>query len=273
MLRHSQWVWKIACGVLATVLLFEVITMVVRLGSRDQLSIPDVPHLPANVESPGGSKATNLMTGPIQSKTGTNSNPGPMSGSTATNLATNRLSKSVETNAVQLQGSNATGTNPPVGQAARKSETNSASVLNLEKGADNALPQKAMAKGGTNGIGRTGPLPMTPVKLAEIPPPVQARIDRIYQSEILGSVTRQLPMGLLGIAGNVAFLRAPNGQTGMVKEGDELGGMKLLQIGVNRVMVSHDGKTNELTIFSGFGSETLLQKPKETPNETVTKSR
>ena len=39
-------------------------------------------------------------------------------------------------------------------------------------------------------------------------------------------------MALLGIAGRDAFLRAPNGQTGIVKVGDELGGIKLLQIGI-----------------------------------------
>lgn len=84
---------------------------------------------------------------------------------------------------------------------------------------------------------------------------------------------RPLPMGLLGIAGNVAFLRAANGQTGMVKEGDQLGGMKLVRIGINRVLIEHEGQTRELTLFSGFGSETLLQKTNETPNETITKSR
>jgi len=36
-----------------------------------------------------------------------------------------------------------------------------------------------------------------------------------------------LPMALLGIAGEVAFLRSANGQTGMVKEGDSLGDLKL----------------------------------------------
>ena len=70
-------------------------------------------------------------------------------------------------------------------------------------------------------------------------------------------------MGLLGIAGDVAFLRAPNGQTGLVKEGDELGGLKLLRIGTNRVLVEQDGQPQELTIFSGFGGESLMTKPKE----------
>jgi hypothetical protein len=50
-----------------------------------------------------------------------------------------------------------------------------------------------------------------------VPPATNARVDRITQSEILGSIIRPLPMALLGIAGQDAFLRAPNGQTGLIK--------------------------------------------------------
>ncbi len=101
------------------------------------------------------------------------------------------------------------------------------------------------------------------MKLPELAPPILARVDRITDSEILGPIIRPLPMGLLGIAGNVAFLRAPNGQTGLVKEGDELSGLKLLRIGTNRVLVEKDGQKLELTIFSGFGGESLMTQPKE----------
>jgi hypothetical protein len=72
-----------------------------------------------------------------------------------------------------------------------------------------------------------------------------------------------MPMALLGIAGDVAFLRAANGQTGLVKAGDSLGGLKLVQIGINRVLVEEDGQKKELTIFSGYGSESLLPKQKD----------
>jgi len=98
-----------------------------------------------------------------------------------------------------------------------------------------------------------------------LPPAISARIDRITQSEILGSIIRPLPMALLGIAGQDAFLRAPNGQTGLLKEGEELGGVKLLRIGTNRVLIEHEGQQKELSVFSGFGSETLLPKQKENP--------
>ena len=97
----------------------------------------------------------------------------------------------------------------------------------------------------------------------ELPLPVRARVDRIIDSELLGQVMHPLPMALLGIAGDVAFLRAANGQTGLVKEGDSLGGLKLLRIGTNRVLVDDSGQKKELTIFSGFGGESLLPKQNE----------
>ena len=46
----------------------------------------------------------------------------------------------------------------------------------------------------------------------------------------------------------------------MAREGEEVGGAKLIRIGTNRVIVEHEGQQKELTIFSGFGSETLLEK-------------
>jgi hypothetical protein len=97
-------------------------------------------------------------------------------------------------------------------------------------------------------------------KPMELPAPIQARVDRIVESEILGPIVRPLPMALLGIAGEHAFLRAPSGQTGLLKEGEQLGAIKLVRIGANRVLVEEDGQTKELTIFSGFGSESLLPK-------------
>lgn len=102
-----------------------------------------------------------------------------------------------------------------------------------------------------------------PDRPANVPGPVQARIDRITQSEILGPVQRPLPMALLGIGGSNALLRAPNGQSGLMKVGDQMGGIKLLRIGTNRVLIELEGRTNELTIFSGFGGSTLLQNERQ----------
>lgn len=106
-------------------------------------------------------------------------------------------------------------------------------------------------------------MPGMPVAASDLPPEIQARVDRIVNSEIFAPVMHPLPMGLLGIAGDTAFLRTAGGQTGLVKAGDSLGDLKLLQIGVNRVLVEQDGQKKELTIFDGYGGDPLLPKQDE----------
>ncbi len=96
-----------------------------------------------------------------------------------------------------------------------------------------------------------------------LPPLVQARVDRVVQSELIGQVMRPPPMALLGIAGSDVFLRAPNGQSGLVREGGELGGVTIVCIGTNRVLVREGDEEKELTIFEGMGGESLLPKPKQ----------
>jgi hypothetical protein len=100
-----------------------------------------------------------------------------------------------------------------------------------------------------------------------LPPVVQGRVSRINDSEILGPVPRPpvITAALLGIAGKDAFVRTPTGQTRLLAVGEEFGGVKLLQIGTNRVLIEEDGHKKELTMFSGFGSEPLLPKGKEHP--------
>jgi hypothetical protein len=118
-----------------------------------------------------------------------------------------------------------------------------------------AVPAARAESKPTNAIGPQG------VKDSDIPAEVGARVERISKSEILGSLPRPpLPMALLGIAGKDAFVRAPNGQTGLLREGEELGGIKLLRIGTNRVLIQQGDEKKELTLFSGFGSEPLLPK-------------
>ncbi len=102
----------------------------------------------------------------------------------------------------------------------------------------------------------------------ELPAAVKARISKITDSEILGPVMRPLPQALLGIAGNVAFLRSANGQTGLVKEGDSLDDIKLLRIGMNRVLIEQGGEKKELMIFDGYGGESLLQNNSTNENKT-----
>jgi hypothetical protein len=93
---------------------------------------------------------------------------------------------------------------------------------------------------------------------------ILARVEKIKSSQILGQVITRPPAmpALIGIAGSDVFIRAPNGQTGLVQAGEEFGGVKLLRVGVNRVLIQYEGKTNELTLFEGFGSESLLGKEK-----------
>lgn len=104
-------------------------------------------------------------------------------------------------------------------------------------------------------------------KKTTVAPVIQASIDRITDSEILGPVIHPLPMALMGIAGDVAFLRSPDGQTGLVKEGDELGTIKLIKIGTNRVLIEENGQRQELTIFDGMGGDSLLDKSLQSTNE------
>jgi len=181
-----------------------------------------------------------------------------------------------ETNAV------AAATNAPV--VLERSETNAASAATNSSGVATNLSVAASTNGSASATnpatkktakqgdgasvppsapgGRGAPKPGQPG--GKLPPEIQARLDKIVDSEIFGPVNRPQPMALLGIAGDVAFLRSPGGQTGLVKEGDSLGEIKLLRIGINRVLVEQNGQKKELTVFNGYGSESLLPKSNET---------
>ena len=150
---------------------------------------------------------------------------------------------------------------PVGGTNAAASATNSPlSAKSVKQGTNSSIPP-ALAMGGMNFI--PGGMPGGG-RAPELPPEIKARVDRIYESELFGMVVRPMPMGLLGIAGNIAFLRSPSGQTGLVKEGDSLGEIKLLRIGINRVLVEQDGKKTELMIFQGYGGESLMPEEKAT---------
>ena len=272
MSKQSQLLLKIACGAFGVVLLLQLSGIVMRLRPIDRLSIPELPRLPASLDAAAAAKSTNSTPVATAVKSGTNSSSLAGPATTDTNSAPSGVAKIAPTNSTRAGTPDSGGTNSS-SQVAKGSTTNSTAVQTSERKGTNIVADHGTARKGTNLTTTSMAAPGAATKLADIPPLFQARIDRVYQSEILGTVMRPLPMGLLGIAGNVAFLRAANGQTGMVKEGDELGGIKLLRIGVNRVLIEHEGQTKELTIFTGFGSESLLPKQKETPNETVTKSR
>jgi hypothetical protein len=133
---------------------------------------------------------------------------------------------------------------------------NPASQLQLSPTLTHTDPAPAEKDAGHAPPGR----PQMPTPLS---PEIQAHVAYIQASEIFGPVPRPLPMALLGIAGRDAILRAPNGQTGLLREGEELGGIKLLRIGTNRVLIEDQGEQKELMLFSGFGGESLVPKDKE----------
>ena len=285
MLDRSEPVLKVLCMALAGLLLFQVARMVVRSDPLAHLNIPALPTLPLDTNAPSGVAGTNSLAASGAGKAGTNAaHRGAQVAVAPTNAPSGHesgMTGSNDPHSVLAQK----GTNPPLPTATTKAGTNSTAetrsggeetnaVAHLDStrtnlnatpsGATNSVPDAnagrlpQMAAMGMGPPGRPGAM-----TAPELPLPIRARVDRITDSEILGPIMRPLPMALLGIAGNVAFLRAANGQTGVVKEGDSLGALKLLQIGTNRVLVEEDGQKQELTIFSGYGSESLLPKQKD----------
>jgi hypothetical protein len=286
MRERADQILKIACFGLAVLLLVELIHVSVRLNPLRGVTMPEVPSLPADANAPKVAKVaskgpvpagtnspatgkasktnaslaladTNVVSRPNSKKSESNSAPvrvvtapDPMSSSTSNILAavttdTNLLATNV------LAGTNVARVGP-----ANTNKTNS--IIAKSSGIKKAgpmLPPMMMGMGGG--------------KASSLAPEIQARVDRVTDSEILAPVVHPMPMALLGIAGNVAFLRSPSGQTGLVKEGDDLGEIKLLHIGTNRVLIEQDGQKKELMIFSGFGGESLLSKPTDTSDETT----
>ena len=183
---------------------------------------------------------------------------------TNTNAATNVIAvldaKPGGTNAAAQTNTAARGTN--ILATATAAGTNTAPGAKKEKRSSQGGPPPEMAGMNFNPFGPPGK------SSVELPPAVKARIAKITDSEILGQVMRPLPMALLGIAGEFAFLRSANGQTGLMKEGDSLDDIKLLRIGVNRVLIELNGQKQELMIFSGYGGDSLLQTNSTNENKT-----
>jgi hypothetical protein len=270
------------CVGFGAILLFQLAMFAVHATFSRGLKIPALPALPPEMEAPG-SKANSAPSGTNSGKSvaknaGTNVPKGTAVYSSATSTvahATRKIGTNVASNArAHSQAtSSAAASNDLHSAKAETAATNGTNVVGIKtnsiaetgKGGTNALSQ-ASKKGRA---GRSGPN----ANIADLPGPVKDRIDRITQGEILAPVMRPMPMGLLGIAGESAFLRAPDGQTGLVKEGDQLGTIKLLRIGTNRVLIEQDGEKKELMIFAGLGGESLLPKTETTTtNEPPKKS-
>ena len=193
----------------------------------------------------------------ITNTTKTNSVSSLMTAENGTNSIAHLESVKTDTNEVARLATKLGGTNSPSATNSADAGTNVASRLKPDKKSTNAVPIPAMAGMNLNQPpGKRG---------ADLSPAMQTRISKIVDSEILGPVMHPMPMALLGIAGELAFLRSASGQTGLVKPGDSLGELKLLKIGINRVLVEQNGQKEELMIFSGYGGDSLLQM--NTPNE------
>lgn len=179
------------------------------------------------------------------------------------------------TSSTPAQTAHDTGTNAPSPHQTAQGITNDVNQTNLVNHltaprTNSAGPSARRLNGNMPpGMGFGG-FPMMPGMAGnapKLPPEIQACVDKIVSSEIFAPVMHPMPMALLGIAGNTAFLRTADGQTGLVKEGDSLGDLKLLRIGINRVLVEQAGQKKELMIFDGYGGESLLQN--ETPHENT----
>jgi hypothetical protein len=259
---------KIACLTLAALVLLQLARAIIRSNPLANVAVPAIPSWSTNTAAV---KETDSPA--VQQLAGVTNAPRPEPAKSTTNLVSQLESEKTTTNTFASAKSLNPETPVSVSETNRPSSTNPPSVLNsatlsIPGPGSNRIaearpsPAHAMAMAGMPGAGK---------KLPDLAPAIKARVDRITDSEMLGPVIRPMPMALLGIAGNVALLRSPGGQTGLVKEGDSLGELKLLRIGVNRVLVEEAGQKKELTIFSGYGSESLLVKQGETPDETTRK--
>lgn len=223
-----------------------------------------------------GTGGTNSTSHPLTPGTGSNSiarteastagtnSTAVTSTKASTNAITKLETKSGGTNPVSTMVSTNTGTN--LALAASTSDTNAATQKPKKKRTGGASMAEMAGMPGMPGMG-FNPFGPPGKHGIDLPPALQARVNRITDSEILGPVMHPLPMALLGIAGEYAFLRSDSGQTGLVKEGDALADLKLLRIGINRVLVEQSGQKKELMIFDGYGGESLL--PKDSSNENT----
>jgi hypothetical protein len=280
MRERSEQILKIVCLGLAILLVAQFAKIALHVNPLAGVVIPDLPSLPAETN------AVASTANKPPAKTVTNapaSSAGPK---------TNATMASADTNAVLAMKPKASGSNSSPVEAALSAvashtnvgATDSMAAISIDTNALSAKAEKSTntvaadpgkknspKKGGLPPGLMAGP-PGAGAKTAKLAPEIEARVDRVTDSEILGPVIHPMPMALLGIAGKVAFLRSASGQTGLVKEGEDLGEIKLLRIGTNRVLIEQNGEKKELVIFAGLGGESLLPKPTESPNETTNRN-
>jgi hypothetical protein len=267
---------KILCLAMAVLLVWQLGGLILRGDPLAHLKIPPLPVLPGATNEPAkpAHKETNA---PVANKTGTNGTNAAI----GTNVSSG-TNATIVTNAAK--GTNAMiGTNAGNGTNMAKGTNTLAKTTNAlaagEKRPTNAMPgmtPEMMANMPPGMMANMSPEMLAKMKgggmamkKIELPADVQARVDQIVDSEVFGRVVRTR-LALVGIADQEAFIRATNGQTGPLKVGGEMAGIKLLRIGVNRVLIEQDGEKKELTLFTGIGGESLLPKTTNAPSTNTT---
>jgi hypothetical protein len=248
---RTEQILRLACLILAVLVLVKFIGTGFHVAPFIGVKIPDVPTLKTNSVS-GGDQTSVTKTPTVTASTNTPPTvpPALVKTQASTNFSTNlAVLKSAGTNLISTNLLGRKGTNSPRTNTNMAATTNSRALLAHK-------PRPMMMPGGTG----FGGMPGMPGSQPELTPAIQARVDKIVSSEIFAPVMHPLPMALIGIAGDTAFLRTDSGQTGLVKLGDSLGDVKLLSISVNRVLVEQGGQKKELTIFDGYGSDSLLSQ-------------
>ena len=283
MFKSPEKVIRVACAILAAFILFEISRLVNRSMPLRKLDLPVVPSLavsstnsgselkkgtngPANLTNSTVKTGGNFATNSASSNKMVSVGQSPRNTNIPFSSNTNAIA-SAETN-VSIMASNPAASVLTANKVSKTNQATSNSVAATKNGTNSSAsaPKGGRPGGGMPGMpgglmaGNGGPRP-------ELPPAIKARVERIIQSEILGMVMHPMPMALLGIAGDEAFIRSPEGQTGAVKEGAQLGTLKLLQIGTNRVLVEQAGEKKELMIFAGLGGDSLMPKEKTKTNE------
>ncbi len=280
MLKRYERPLKIVCLGLAALLVWQMANAVFTADPLKNLKVPELPTLSSATNSADkngskGANGTNVMVASKDSTNKTATNIAKATGVTAGTNTTNALAVST-TNlaATNLAATNLAATNLASTKAARKLPSGMTPEMLA------GMPPEAMAQmmggggnpmNGSGGAGRPG----RPKKM-ELPKEMKARLSAIIDSEVLGQVMHPMPMMLQGIVEDEAFIQATNGQSGPVKIGAEMAGVKLLRIGVNRVLVDDHGEKKELMIFGGAGGESLMpiEPPAAAPstNSTATNS-
>lgn len=287
-------VLRLICVALAAMLLYQASRW---MTFRDPLSSVRMPEVPTLGEGTPETNHTTKVVAPAEAMSGNPSNTNLVStaGAGKPVKATNASSGGSVTSGLpvsaQMPRVDTKGTNSSAANEVSNGSTNVAkadSALQSNKSGTNASDKSGGLKAGTNlpatassarpdskaggpaGQGRVpgGARNRLPGgmsgQLAELSPELKARVDKIYQSELFGPVIHPMPPALLGVVGREAIISV-NGQQQLLKEGADFNGLKLIKVGVNRVLIEENGKEKELMIFAGFGGETLVSKQKDKP--------